>query len=397
MEGTNVTLKQTVLKSIVGGSLLAAVAIAQSPTYTVTDLGMVGPNGQPFAITNNGLVASGVQTGNTLQAVLWYKGKMKDLGTPGLQGPNSQALGVNHWGQVVGEAQTTTPDPNGEDFCGFAGLGLASSGTTCVPFVWQDGVMHALPTLGGNNGLAYKINIWGAAAGTAENDTPDSTCPSGSPQKLRFKPVLWKNGSPQELPTDPGDPDGSANAINDLGQAAGASGTCAAFNPINANYFQPLHALLWEDGKAIDLGTLGGTGLGSTPFNGIQAMDLNNRGQVVGSSDLQGDANFHGFLWTRETGMQDLGTVPGDANSLAIGINDAGQVVGASIDATLTNVRAFLRQDGKLIDLNTLVPAGYPLYLFTACKIDAAGEIIGLALDSSGNFHGYLAVPNSHN
>jgi probable HAF family extracellular repeat protein len=399
MEGTNVTLKQTVLKSIVGGSLLAAVAMAQSPTYQVIDLGTVGLNGQPFAITNNGLVASGVQTGNTLQAVLYYNGRTIDIGKPGLGGPNSQALGVNRWGQVVGEAQTTTPDPNGEDFCGFAGLGLSSSGTTCVPFVWQNGVMHALPTLGGNNGWAFKINIWGAAAGTAEKDTPDSTCPSGGPQKLRFKPVLWKNGYPRELPTDPGDPDGSANAINDLGQMAGASGTCAAFNPISADYFQPLHALLWEDGKAIDLGTLGGTGLGSTPFSGIQANDLNNRGQVVGSSDLQGDANFHGFLWTRETGMQDLGTVPGDANSLAIGINDAGQVVGASIDATLTNVRAFLRQDGNLIDLNTLVPAGSPLYLFTACKIDAAGEIIGLALDGNGNFHAYLAVPNntSHN
>jgi probable HAF family extracellular repeat protein len=383
------------LKTIVGGHLIAAVAMAQSPTYKVIDLGTVGPNGQPFAITKNGMVAGAVQTGNTLRAVLWYKGKMIDLGNPGLQGPNSQAFGVNYQGQVVGEAQTTTPDPNGEDFCGFAALGLSSSGTTCFPFLWQNGVMHALPVLGGNNGWAFKINIRGAAAGTAENDTPDSTCPSGSPQKLEFKPVVWNNGPPRELPTDPGDPDGSANAINDLGQAAGASGECAAFNPIFLTYLQPLHALFWEDGKAIDLGTLGGTGLGLTPFNGNQALDLNNRSQVVGSSDLQGDANFHAFLWTRETGMRDLGTVPGDANSIAIGINDAGQVVGVSLDATLTQYRAFLLQDGNLIDLNTLVPAGSPLYLATACKINAAGEIIGIAIDDSGNVHGYLAVPNN--
>ena len=125
---------------------------------------------------------------------------------------------------------------------------------------------------------------------------------------------------------------------------------------------------------------------------GIQALDLNNHGQVIGFSDLQGDANFHAFLWTRETGMQDLGTVPGDVNSLAIGINDAGQIVGVSANASLTQYRAFLRQDGNLIDLNTLVPAGSPLYLATACKINAAGEIIGIAIDQSGNFHGYLAV-----
>src|ERR1022692_455198 len=130
MERTNVTHKQTVLKSIVGGSLLAAVAMAQSPTYKVIDLGTVGPNGQPFVITNDGLVAGAVQNGNTLQAVLWYKGKMIDLGKHGLQGPNSQAFGVNGFGEAVGEAQTTTPDPNGEDFCGFKALGLSSSGTT---------------------------------------------------------------------------------------------------------------------------------------------------------------------------------------------------------------------------------------------------------------------------
>ncbi|HLY17538.1 MAG TPA: hypothetical protein VKR61_09945, partial [Bryobacteraceae bacterium] len=332
--------------AFVAASLLGTVAMAQSPTYTVTDLGIVGLNGQPFAITDNSLVSGGAQIGNTLHAVFWYKGRMVDISTPGLQGQNSQAFGVNRWGQVVGEAQTTTPDPNGEDFCGFAALGLSSSGTTCVPFVWQNGVMHALPTLGGNNGWAFKINIWGAVAGTAEKDTPDSTCLSGSPQKLRFKPVVWINGHPRELSTDPGNPDGSANAINDLGQVAGASGACAAaFNYIFETYLQPLHALLWEDGKTTDLGTLGGTGLGPTPFNGNQALDLNNRGQVVGSSDLKGDANFHAFLWTRETGMQDLGTVPGDANSVAIGINGAGQVVGVSLDPTLTYFRAFLRQD----------------------------------------------------
>ena len=48
--------KQAVLKSIVGGSLLAAVAMAQSPTYKIVDLGTVGLNGQPFAIARNGLV-----------------------------------------------------------------------------------------------------------------------------------------------------------------------------------------------------------------------------------------------------------------------------------------------------------------------------------------------------
>jgi len=381
-------LKSTFLTA--AGTLLAAVAMAQSTTYKVIDLGPVGLNGQPFAVTDYGLVASGVQNGNTIKATLWYKGKTWDIGTPGLKGQNSQAEGVNKWGEVVGEAQTTTPDPNNEDFCGFAALGLESSGTTCAPFLWQNGIMRALPTVeGGHNGWALKVNIRGEVAGTAENGTPDSTCPSGSPQKLRFKPTVWRNGYAQELPTYSGDPDGSATAINDLGHVTGASGECAAFNVIFQSYLQPLHALLWKDGKASDLGTLGGDGHGT----GIEALDLNNHGHVVGFSDLQGDANFHGFLWTPETGMQDLGTVPGDANSLAIGINDAGQVVGVSVNSDFTQFRAFVRRDGKLVDLNTLIPANSPLYLGTACKITAAGAIIGIAIDQSGNFHGYMAVP----
>jgi probable HAF family extracellular repeat protein len=383
-----VKLKQTVLKTIIGGHLIAAVAMAQLPTYKVIDLGTVGPNGQPFAITRNGLVAGSAQNGDILTAEVWYKGRVVDLGQPGLKGQNSQAFSVNAWGQAVGEAQTGSPDPQSEDFCGFAALGLASSGTTCLPFLWQDGVMHPLPTLGGNNGLANQINSTGQTVGMAEKDKPDSTCPSGGPQKLEFKPVAWQYGTARELPTYAGDPDGNAHAINDSGQAAGGSGVCAAFNPIWLTNLQPLHALLWESGKVVDLGNLGGTGHG----DGIMALDLNNHGQAIGSSDLPGDASFHAFLWTRETGMQDLGTVQGDVDSAAIGINDIGQIVGVSLDADF-NPRAFLRQGQEMIDLNTLVPAGSPLYLASACSINAAGEIVGFAFDNSGNVHAYLAVP----
>jgi uncharacterized membrane protein len=89
--------------------------------------------------------------------------------------------------------------------------------------------MNPLPTLRGNNGLATKINNRGEAAGTAENDMPDSTCPSGGPQYYQFKPVVWRNRAVQELPTYSGDPDGLAQAINDVGQVAGASGECTSF------------------------------------------------------------------------------------------------------------------------------------------------------------------------
>jgi hypothetical protein len=50
-----------------------------------------------------------------------------------------------------------------------------------------------------------------------------------------------------------------------------------------------------------------------------------------------------------------------------------------------------------MVDLNSLIPANSELYLFTACSINSRGEIIGLALDVQGNFHGYLATPSGEN
>jgi probable HAF family extracellular repeat protein len=358
--------------------------VSAATRYTVTDLGTLsgGTFSQPFFINRYGLVSgSSSLADGTQHAVLWLDGLKADIGAPGLGGPNSIAFGDNERFQAAGEAETSTPDPNGEDFCGFG------THLTCLPFVWQDGKMVRLPTLGGNNGEATAVNNLGEVAGFAENSTPDPGCPA--PQVLQFKAVVWENGVVHKLPTLGSDPDGVAYMINDSGQAVGASGNCATFNPIDLYNLVPVHALLWEKGKATDLGNLGGT---SGQAGGNIAFDINSQGQVVGNSDLPGDTTFHAFLWTRRTGMQDLGTLSGDVASLGISINDAGSLIGASVDAS-GNPRAFLWERGVMTDLNTLIVGDSPLYLLTGCSINSGGEITGLALTSTGEIHTYLAIP----
>jgi len=151
----------------------------------------------------------------------------------------------------------------------------------------------------------------------------------------------------------------------------------------------PVHAVLWQNGKAIDLGSLGGDG----HFAGIYASGLNNVGQVVGVSDTTGDASFHGFIW-KEGHMTDLGPLPGDSYSSAIAISDLGQVVGLSLDANF-NPHAVTWQSGNVANLNDLVPAETPLLLQTACSINREGQIIGIALTkgTANDFHAYVATP----
>lgn len=73
----------------------------QAPTrYTVTDLGVVGQSlaspGQPFVLTDNGLVSGEVVLpSGPSHALIYFKGSMKDIGIPALGGPNSAAFGVN--------------------------------------------------------------------------------------------------------------------------------------------------------------------------------------------------------------------------------------------------------------------------------------------------------------
>jgi probable HAF family extracellular repeat protein len=305
-----------------------------------------------------------------------------DIGTLG--GPNSAAFGVNERGQVVGEAETSVGI--GDDFCGFNASGFPHSGATCLPFLWQNGVMTKLPTLGGGSGGANMINNRGEVVGQAENGMrdPDPACPVS-----QFEPVVWENGAIHALPTYPGDPDGVAAWINDKGQVVGSSGACApAYDPNAGVYLVENHALLWENGKLTDLGNLGTQG-----FAGNHACQINNQGQVVGHTNS--DTSTRAYLWTRATGMQNLGTLPpGDFASLAIGINDGGEVVGVSVDGNF-NARAFLWEKGVMTDLNSLIasnPSG--LQLQVASSINASGEIIGVAQTGAGETHGFLATPH---
>jgi probable HAF family extracellular repeat protein len=397
------------------GPVCVQAQFTDTPRYTVIDLGPVGPSssqGQPFTINRRGMVSGEAVLVNPVnrgewvsQAILWTGTSPRDIGSPGLGGPNSVAFGVNNWGQAVGQADTRTPDPNGEDFCGSTALGLTHSGNTCVPFLWQDGTMVALPRLRnsggaeGSNGTVAQISNLGIAAGTAENGDSDSTCPGApiSAQSIQFKPVIWFKPFPwsevriQELSTFDGDPDGIALAINDRGQAVGASGHCGPFNAIEQNNLVPLHALLWEYGKAVDLGNLGGDG----KFGGIYAAGLNNHGQVVGVSDTAGDQSFHAFLW-EQGHIADLGTLTGDSYSLGIAIDNNGLVLGVSLNASFSP-RAVLWRDRIATDLNTLVPEDTALHLESACSINERGEIIGFgALKNNPNeSHAYIAKPNT--
>jgi uncharacterized membrane protein len=394
--------KQIVLKR--AGVVVAALcwplcASAQAP-YTLVDLGVVGGAGAPNHITNNDISVGSVQgsDGND-HAVIYFDQHIIDISKPGLGGANSLAFGNNPWGEVVGGANIANVDPKKEDFCGFQSLGIATATASCRPFLWWDGHMIALPTLDnnhGNNGVAAAINDFGEVVGAAENTTPG--CPTQNPvaylnQYYQYKPVLWRDHAIEELATVGGDPVGTALAINNHGEAVGMTGTCGAFNLVLGYYMNPLHAVLWEkDGTPTDLGSLGGN---EQSLMGTAAKDLNSRGHVVGFSSLSDNMTFNAFLWTRETGkMKALVPIKGIANSIAIALNDGDEVVGSSINSTLTTLTATIWKHGVPADLNTLIPANSSLYLIFGCSINSRGQILGLATNLAGTvYHAYELIP----
>jgi probable HAF family extracellular repeat protein len=363
--------------SIAAGSLLATLAIGQTPRYAVTDLGTFGGTFSiAFGINNAGRVV-GAANDRAEHARPFLSGILKyDLGTLG--GPNAQPGGPNGRDEMSILSETSKTDPLGEDFCGFG------NHLICLGAFWN-GAMTPLPTLGGNNAMAFGLNNRGQIIGVAENNTKDKLCPS--PQVLDYQAVIWGpgKGDIQTLPPLPGDTVGFTLGINDLGQVVGVSGTCANTVISAVGLVTGPHAVLWENGAVTDLGNLGGKMIG-------KAGAINNRGEVAGLSDLP-DNSVHAFLWTKDTGMKDLGALGADVLGDPAGINNSTQVVGGSCDSS-GNCRAFLWQNKVMTDLNDLIPADSPLYLMYALGINDAGEIVGFALQkSTGDVHAYVAIP----
>jgi probable HAF family extracellular repeat protein len=370
--------------------LLGALALedrlaGQEPPqhYRAINLGnLSGTASEGNTINNIGWsIGAADLAGNTTEhATVWIYGLRFDLGTLG--GPNSdvQWPNKNDHGQVAGFSETAELNPLNESWSCTAFIPTLATGHDCVGFVWQFGVMTALPTLGGFNGFAAGENNLGQIVGWAETAVHDATCvaPPVGTQVLQFLPVVYGPGvgQIQQLPTFVSsgipDPDGAATAINDNGQIVGISGTC----DVAVGAFTAMHALLWQNGTITNLGSLGGRGW-NTP------MAINKRGDIVGFSDLAGDvsggtlnANFHAFIWTKESGkMTDIGVLPGDNVSEALDINNQGQVVGVSFPSG----HAFIYENNKIRDLNGLLPKDSPLLLLFASGINDRGEITGEA------------------
>ncbi len=403
--------------------------------YILIDLGTFGgpasyfPNGFDGFLNNAGTAAGWADTATpdpypgfcfvqdcfVSHAFRWRRGVLTDLGTlPG--GVSSQAYWISANGLITGNAQNGQIDP------------LFSGFPEQRAILWQGGRSTDLGTLeGGYESVTSAVNSRGQVVGLATNTIPDPYSFFGPTQTRAF---LWQHGAMQDLGTL-GGPDANAYFVNERGQVAGYSYTSATPNPSNGSACPPNvpteDPFLWDHGTMIDLGSLGGT-------CGMPAA-LNDRGEVVGKSNLAGNQSFHPFLWTPHGGLHDLGTLggntgetnwindagdivgkadlpgpspqnhdavlwqnggttridlgtlPGDACSNAYFVNDREQIVGTSENSILCQVptgeHAFLWQHGgPMIDLNTLIPPGSGLQLTFAFAINDQGEIAGIGVPS---------------
>jgi probable HAF family extracellular repeat protein len=133
-----------------------------------------------------------------------------------------------------------------------------------------------------------------------------------------------------------------------------------------------------------DLGALSGS-------TSSYADDNNNHGLVTGCSDnsmlptvpCTTNVPSEAFLWSSSGGMQHLGNLSGNDQSIGYVVNDSSAVVGWSGDTQTGNGHGFFwTKSGGMVDLGTL-PGGNAYSLADA--ITSKGVIVGQSLVSNGD------------
>jgi len=268
-------------------------------------------------------------------AVLWKDDQIMDLGTLST-GIQSSGNYINDGGAVVG---VSTVDMAFDPF--------ACTGPFCSPthaFIWKNGVMQDLGTLGGPDSFSFfgcnnqrSDHVTGASY---TNSTAITA--TGFPIQHAF---MWENGKMTGIPTL-GGTYAFAQCANNQGLVIGQSNLTGdtGCDGIQPQFSCDEHAFLWDHGMLRDLGALVGG-------NFSLANWINNAGDVVGGATTS-DA-FHAALW-RKGAITDLGTLPGDCFSIAWAINSESQIVGQSVNCDTNTSRSVLWDKGSIIDLNVI-------------------------------------------
>lgn len=374
------------------------------------------PFGDPFApfCLQGCLVDHGLQ---------WKNGVAIDMGALPGAGNSSFPVWISDRGDSVGMSSNGLYDPL---------TGYPEFRAT----LWKGGKIFDLGTLGGNYSFANAINNNGQVAGGALNTIPDADVNglnwSPFPLATQMRAFLWQEGKMHDLGTLGTGKDAAAIFVNDQGQVSGVSFTNTSANSPTGSPTQD--PFFWENGKMVDIGTLGGTSGGPWYMNGL--------GQVVGGSNLAGDQTAHAFVWDKRNGlkdlgilpgatsysvatwvnvagdivggddffsggssilwkngeMSDLGKLPGDCSSEAVAINASGQIIGnSSPDCVNDGVGVLWNDGGAPVDLNTLVSPASNVNVSFPVYINDRGEIVAHAVLLNGDIHAVVLVPCDDN